>query len=687
MFTKEKNECSLSVDFAGGFVASLKIFGKELVCGKTPLFSLRLRDEKGTAQVLSAYDAKNVELIEKGDRVLAKYSGFEKNISVNVTLNHTDFAEWYIDIENGESDLYPEWVNFPDISLMPLADNGGIGKIVSTYNEGALISDIDKREGYEFCHYEPEYPSMGAYWMFPNMVSSQFMLYLAGENGLYTGAHDSDRGLKCIDFFPSGGGVIMQYRTFCGVSTGEDYSCCFPFVWKPFEGSWHKGADIYKAWFEKNLPSNVKKISDNKDLPEWYKDSPFVVSYCVRGVHDMDKMDANALFPYENVLPEIDRIAEVVGSRVLVLLMHWEGTAPWAPPYVWPPFGGEKMFSDFADKLHEKGHLLGVYCSGFGYTLKSNLIDDYDNTEIYKKQELWRAMCASPTGEVGISAICPAQRSGHDICVASELGKKILDEAYQPLFESKVDYAQILDQNHGGGQYLCYSKDHGHPHAPGKWMTSTMRTLLDGWNERGKGKLFGCESASAEPFIGNLSFSDNRYELNWYIGEPIPVYQYIYHEYLRNFQGNQVSCPFSNENDTMRARMAYSFSAGDCMTVVLTPFLELMANWGCHDFSKLPDKTLALTFAGNMQRFYQNEAKEYLYDGKMIAPVEFECEKLTYPHWENGYSLVPKIYSTAWEKNGKKVQIFVNHTTNDVQIELRGEKLTIKALDAKIIEL
>lgn len=686
MCKKNYGNLNIGVDFENGCVTFVDLAGEQLVHGKKPIFTIRLRDENAKKHIVTAFDAKKSSVTVNDASTVAVYGGFELDIEVVVTLKGTDCAQWYIDIKNN-TDMMIEWVNFPDISFAPLEKNGGKGKVVCTYNEGAVVDDAKLKAKSWFPHHEQEYPSKGAYWMFPNMVASQFMIYMCGDKGLYTGAHDKGRAVKGIDFWEENEGVVFQYRLFCGVNYGENFKTDYPIVWKGFEGSWHKGADIYKEWFENNLPSNVKKISENNNLPAWYEKSPFVVSYCVRGVHDMDKMDPNALFPYENALPLIDDIAKKVDSQLMVLLMHWEGTAPWAPPYVWPPYGGEEVFNSFADKLHERGHILGVYCSGFGYTLKSNLVEEYDNREAYANSNLWEAMCVSPEGEVGISDICQGQRMGYDICVASEMGREILDNAYQPLFESKVDYVQILDQNHGGGQYFCYSKQHNHPPAPGKWMTSTMRDLLDGWNERGKGKLFGCESASAEPFMGNLLFSDNRYELNWHIGEPAPVYQYIYHEYLRNFQGNQVSCPFSNVDDTMRARMAYSFCAGDCMTIVITPFGELMANWGCHDFSKLPDKEKTLLFAKNMQTFYKNKAKKYLYNGNMIAPIPFENTYVEYEDWNGRKIPVPCIYSTAWEKDGEKVQIFVNHTDTDIDITFNGHSLRVSATSAEIVNI
>lgn len=680
MFIHKTDGSSVAVDFENGTVSSVKLGEKELIGGKKPLFTVRLRDNEGNPSEFTAFDAAKCEPCENG----VKYSGFNADMSVIVTLDGKSSHDWHIAVENNTKMLI-EWVIFPDAVFKPLEENGGEGSVVCTYNEGAICNDINRKGGIT----PPEYPSQGWYWMFPYMLFGQFMCYQAHGNGLYLASHDADRAPKGIDFykFDDGNNVGMFFRHFPGKNYGEGFSLEYPVVWQGYEGAWQDGVQLYKNWFEENLPSNVKKISENPAIPEWYKDSPLVVTYPVRGIHDMDKMDPNALFPYENALPLIDEISERVNSRLLVLLMHWEGTAPWAPPYVWPPYGGEEMFNSFADKLHERNHVLGVYCSGFGYTAHSNLIESYDNTEKIEKEGLKSAMCVSPAGKVELSRICTGQRSGYDICAYSEKGKNILNEAYLPLFNSKVDYCQILDQNHGGSQYFCYSREHGHPHGPGKWMTENMRGLLDGWNKMGGGKLFGCESASSEPYIGNLLFSDNRFELNWRLGRPLPVYSYIYHEYLRNFMGNQVSCPLTNKKDSMCARLAYSFTAGDCMTLVVTPFGSLMTNWGNHDFSVLPDKDRAVTFAANMQKFYKEKAQKFLYDGKMIKPLETECNYEEYPLDNGKNASIPDVYTSAWEKDGERVQIFANHTLKDVTVKAGERSVTVPALGAAMINI
>ena len=690
MYTLNLSHMNLAVDFAAGHIQSLVIHGKERLAKTSPLFEIRLRDKAGNAVMCNAYEAASRVQTEDG----GEYRDFPiEGLSVRVFLTETNgAANWRISLSMDNADYFAEWVDFPLVKLPALKDNNALGtggQMLLPYNEGVLLSDSLIRRQTDFRHWDMVYPSIGCYFLFPNMISSQMMAYLWEDAGLYLGVHDPDRSVKGIDFDGDETATTLIIRLFCGTDFGEPFTTDYPIVWAVTDGRWESAAERYRTWFENHLPPRAVKIKDNPTLPEWYADAPLIVSYPVRGKFDTDDMAPNALYPYTNALPLLDKIRQETQSRLLVLLMHWEGTAPWAPPYVWPPYGGEENFNAFKDALHSKHDMLGVYCSGFGYTLQSRLVDDYNCEEDYKARHLEPAMCAAPDGHVEISKICTAQRSGYDICPASPLGKALLTEAYTPLFENGLDYAQILDQNHGGGQYFCYSRDHGHAPGPGKWMTQNMQNMLSEWNKAAPGMLFGCESAAAEPFIGNLLFSDNRYELNYFAGTPVPLYAYLYHEYLRNFMGNQVCCPFPTDMDTLSYRIAYSFAAGDCMTLVLTPDGELMSHWGLRDFSHLPDRDTTLSFIANLTRFYREKAKDYLFSGRMIPASPVVCDTvgidLAYPQRR---VILPAVFSSAWEsEDGRRARVLVNPQTTDVVCKVDGHDVTVPARDAVLLEM
>ena len=691
MYTLQLSHMTLSIDLPAGRITSLVIRDVERLTSPQPLFRARLRDKAGSTSLITAYDAASCR--ETGDGAI--YTAFPHPAGLTVAVSVTDregSAAWQAKASLDSDEYLLEWLDFPLINLPALADNnteGNGGRILYPYNEGVLISDAPLRQMTDFRHFDCEYPSLGCYPIFPNMISSQMQAYLWEDAGLYIGAHDPARAVKQIDFYEEDGGITMLTRLYCGVNYGESFAMDYPIVWTVTDPAWESAAEIYRDWFASSLPSNVKKVAEDPSLPAWYEDSPLVISYPVRGIHDMDEMYPNALFPYTNALPLLDELRAATESRLLVLLMHWEGTAPWAPPYVWPPFGGTETFNAFKDALHGKNDLLGVYCSGFGYTMQSNLIAEYNMQEEYDREELSRGMCAGPDNKVAISKICTGQRSGYDICPASPVGHDLLARAYAPLWKSGLDYVQILDQNHGGGQYFCYSRDHGHPPAPGGWMTARMQKMLIEWNREAPDMLFGCESAAAEPFIGSLRFSDNRFELNYMIGRPVPLYAYLYHEYLRNFMGNQVCCNLDTTVDTLRYRLAYSFSAGDCMTLVLTPDGSLMNNWGTRDFENIPDKEKALRLIRNLTRFYREQAKPFLHAGRMIPALPVEGGTVTYfCRFVERDVVLPAILTSAWESaDGRRAQILVNPEDRDAVCAVNGQTVTVPAMNAVLMEI
>lgn len=661
-------ETVVAVDMERGEIAAVSYRGRSIADGRVPMFCVKLRKRTGESRVLSSVSFRFVRF-ENG---VAFYSSDCLDVELLFTSQENGLA-CRANVKNKTSDLL-EW-----IELMPLFvpkklkdEQGGVGEIIYPYNEGCRVTNMAYRESMPFRYTEPDYPSKNSYSIFPNMVFAQFIAYLVGGFGVYLGMHDRERTTKHIDFCYQNGGIKMFIRTFCDVTYGQDYAMPFDYIFSFFEGSWHKAADIYYDWFQAHLPNGLQKIKDNVDLPAWYHQSPLVVAYALRGKNDTD-LTANGLYPYENAIPYLEEIAAATEGTVMALLMHWEGSAPWAPPYSWPPYGGEDAFGAFADRLHENSMLLGLYCSGFGWTQQSRIDMQYDCGEAFELLHIADGLCVDSDGTLK-SVICSSQRDGYDFCPACAQTKEIFKTEFEKICASKVDYVQALDQNHGGGPYFCYSDQHEHVPAPGKWQQIETNKLLENIDK--KGVLFGCESAAAEPFLAQLQFSDKRFQLNYYVGEPIPVYEYLYHEYVNNFMGNQICAMLEKSENNFTYRLAYSFASGDMLTVVLNGDGDLQYAW-C-DYvepkNKHLDKSVVLPFVKTLNEWQRHGGHGFLHYGKMIAPVQVKCEKEKFLLEDNKTYLRPdSVVTTAYEYNGKRVQFLVNYNLHDAEVAFDKE--------------
>lgn len=656
-----------------GYIESLVYQGKEYVGDVIPIFALSLRDKDGKQRLLDAFSMK----LTAADGNRYTYACPD----ATVTCSFDEELNWHIEV-TGVRDVV-EWVDFPQICVpYDLADRGGHSKILWGFNEGSLIENLTDRED-AFPYLDPVYPSQGVMGMFPAIVETQFMAYYDDRSGLYFGAHDRDYNLKGINFRAYGKGIKLEFRHFTGCRFGEDYRMPFPMVMRFFEGDYYDACDIYRDWFEE-VPH--LRISENPRLPDWYGKSPVVVTYPVRGHHDTDVMEPNKLFPYTNVLPQIERLEKAFGSKILVLLMHWEGTAPWAPPIVWPPYGGEAALGELIDALHRRGDVLGVYCSGLGWTVKSNLVD-YETQKRIAGEHLETEMCRSPEGTLPYSKICTGQRVGYDLCPTREFTSRVVRSQVDAMVGAGIDYIQLMDQNHGGTSYFCYSRDHGHPPVPGRWQVDAVRKLLDDVNARSGKVLFGCESAAAESYIPNLLFSDNRFELCYGIGQPVPVYAYLFHPYLNNFMGNQVIADYfvdyTRSPEGFWEHIAHAFIVGDMLTAVITDEGMIDWNWGKLDKSRpLPDQEKTETLIRNLNAWRQREGR-YLHTGRMIKPLPVECGTRTF-YRPNGSSYqLPEILTSAWvAEDGTRAQFFVNYTDAEAVCTVQARGI-VRSLDGE----
>ncbi len=684
-----KNGFSTVIDYQQGCIDAIKVCGNTLTYGNVPFFAIKLRTRTGESRVI---DASECRFIGKTDEAF-EYTHKEIDVQVFIQVEDNGLI-WRLSVKNKTNDLL-EWAEVASFGVNEKLkdEEGGIGEIVYPFNEGCLVSDMKKREYYPFRYIEPEYPSLGKYSIFPNMISSQFLAYIAEGKGVYYAMHDEDRTPKHVDFKYGEGNIRLLLRVFCNADYGEDYQMPFDCLMKFFDGGWQDACELYRTWFENNLPDGAKKIKDNKDLPAWYGESPIIVPYPIRGKCDTDVMEPNGLYPYENALPILTDISEKTQSKVMSLMMHWESTAPWAPPYMWPPYGGEELFSNYLIKAHAKNILVGLYCSGMGWTQQSNLIADYNKEEEFQRDGLADIMCANSDGKLQ-SEICKGQRRGYDLCPACEKSKELFAREINKLVKSGVDYVQAMDQNHGGGSYFCYSDKHGHVPAPGKWQIKETQAIID-CVDSGK-VLLGCESAAAEPFIGKLKFSDNRFELCYYVGLPIPLYSYLYHEYVNNFMGNQICHMLSEEEYNYSYRLAHSFICGDMLTAVIDDKGNIAYAWGSKCFKKHTDGDTAKTALKNLNGWRQKVGKRFLCTGRMIKPMQLTCDGKNTFILEDGIPFeVEKIMTSAYEYEGEKAQFIVNYNLIPVTVKLEKasdvyadyEKEEVSFKDIKELEI
>lgn len=690
----ENSFYKLTLNKETGSIKTIEKSGKNLIqtIGSAgPLFTIRFRDasKKGEIHEFNALQANECKTELKEGLITLIYSQFNNaDLKVVATVSmakDSPLMHWNLSVDNNTTYTI-DHIDFPNV-VVPndLIATGGTGRIFWPAQEGCVIEDARIRDENGMKYRPIEYPQMGWGGLYPSSVQMQFMAYYNAGGGLYLAAHDEQCNPKGIEFHQSGdNGIKLDFRLFAGGAGKGIYKMPYDMVMGVFDGDWYDAASIYRDWRETSKMPVPPKIKDNKILPDWYFESPVVVTYPVRGHKDMGDMTPNELYPYTNALKIIAKYNKDFNSKVMALLMHWEGSAPWAPPYVWPPYGGEKNYQAFVNGLHEKGNLAGLYASGIGYTLRSNTDTTYNKYKEYDEKHLDKVMKIAPDGILATNGVCAgpnAQRLGYDMCPANGFVKEVVLDQISKIAKSKTDYIQYFDQNLGGGCYPCYSTTHGHPYGPGLWQNEAMHNIFKGFqpviDSAGYKFLVGCEAAASEANIPFLLFNDARATINLFVGTPIPAYAFVNHEYVNNFMGNQngVSAAIDLKKSPMNflQRLSYAFCAGDMLTVILRGNGDMIWDWGTLWEADIPNQENIIQLVRNLNSWRTGAGKEFLVTGKMLKPLAFkgatDLPMITKP---GGRSInFPSVFSSDWQYGPDlKAQFFVNYLPYEQEITI-----------------
>lgn len=649
-----------------GEVVSLRYCGTEFAapepCG---IFEIQLRDFIGNALPLGTDDFASVSVKTEGAVHALHFDACEP--SPGTTVDATAEVRggetvWNITVHPGTGDFKVEWIDFPRIRLRRFHD----GRYLLPFAEGTLIDDLRIREkNADFRCEKSEYPMTGLSGFYPGPAAVQFEAYLARGGGLFIGCRDAAHFPKTIDFMPDDSGAAV---TLLQHFTGGADSVAYETVTAGFRGGWEDAAEIYRAWMESHDRTLPGKLEDR--MISWLAKSPVLLIYPVRGKGlDTGAMPENEYFPYTSALPVVERYRAAWRNPLMALIMHWEGTAPWAPPYIWPPYGGEAKLRDYADALHAAGDTVGLYGSGIAWTQKSMIDTSYDRRAEFEEKHLDREVCAGPHGEL-YSRVCNGAhgtRLGHDLCPERPFTAAVVRHEIRAAAECGVDYLQYFDQNQGCASPLCYSKTHGHPALPGAWQTDAMRELLRKAQEAAGHTVLGCENAAAEPYIGTCRLNDLRSNLAWGAGgSPVPLYPYLFHEYVSGFKGNGVCLtqwvdvgrtPFF-----LQWEIAWNFVNGNLLSVVLKDGGHIHWHWSLRWSVPEPEQKPLVDLIGNLSEWRRGAASEFLIAGRMEKAPRVTCGTRRIHLKNRAPAECPRVESSAWEHAGRRAVILANYS-------------------------
>lgn len=678
------SEMTLKIDARQGKPVSLLVHGEECLAAAGSYFCrFQTRNITGNPRQLADKDASSIKIKKTGANEIHARLRFDRTyfpdghfeVDVRMCILSSGFLAWDFTFINS-TDESLEWIECPGLVFKnDYVEKAGAVRLFWPAQEGALIEGMSARNASWMKPKMLGYPTPGWGGFYPGPTQMQFMAYMRHDKGLYVAAHDKEGNTKYIEFYDQGEGVRFEFVHFCSASKEKRFSLGYSMVMKAFRGDWHDAAELYRTWAEASITLLPPKTTRNSRMPKWVLESPLVVTYPIRGVgHHAGKTEPNEYSPPTKALPALRRLAEALDTKLLVLLMHWEGTAPWSPPYVWPPLGGEADMRRFAKELHKDGHKLGLYCSGTGWTeITSTGNNKYDRRAEFKSKKLDRFMCTGPRSEM-YSVVCndDSIRWGYDMCSATDFCVDVITNEAVKMAEAGVDYIQLFDQNLGCSSYICYSPNHGHPPGPGPWQRESMTRLLQKvtgtLRKKGLKTVLGCEAAAAEGYIAELPVNDLRAMVGWEAGVPVPAYSYVYHEYTGNFYGNQ--CGILEQLDEVKSplnyqmRAAMAFTSGDILTAILKDKGQIHWGWCVKWDVTPPPQEQVISFTRLLLDWRRNQAAPFLTTGRMLKPFDVQnvAPITTYMRRPVTFNN-PAIMSSRWQSpDGRQAQIFVNWT-------------------------
>jgi ACS family hexuronate transporter-like MFS transporter len=535
------------------------------------LFRLTVAGADGKVRDLTAADASEwaptVVAGAKGQELVLRYRGLGRedlDVECRVRLDREDgMSYWKIAVANRSSQSLRSVV-YPVLSA--------VDRLGEEWRDDRLLAPGQWSAGHVRHSQGPPQPFPGGgKSLHPGPAPVQFLAYYDSTAGLYIATRDSVGHPKRLGFTNGAEGLDLSVQHEIWKSAGQTWALPYEVVLGAFHGDWYAAADIYKKWAT-GQPWCARKLTERSDIPAWFREGrPFVrflprageYTGAGRPPRAPDLFRSRPPLPAPGLMPRAPAlfadIGRALGAPFVVVEYGWEKQAMWINPDVFPPYGGDELFRRQNDALRRAGNVLCAYISGTHWAVAKVGRTDWDGQPDFER----RGLAAAATG--------PDQKPIVDqrpwaanvrLCIGSPLTRETMLGLVSGLAGRGVGFVQY-DQNVGGQAYECHNSAHPHPPGYGEWMAQATHEFLRAARRAGRTADRDFVLTIEQPgehFIQDLDGFNDRPYASTKFGESVPVFQYLYHEYILSFGGDNnvgLHCPESE-----LIRLARSLHAG-----------------------------------------------------------------------------------------------------------------------------
>jgi len=503
-------------------------------------------------------------------------------------------------------------------------------------------------------------------------ASMQFMAYYDQRAGLYLAAHDSAGNVKELDLAGGSEAMTLAVRHLVPERASGRVDIDYDTLLGGFPGDWYTAADVYREWAQKQWWCRAKWM-DRPDVAHWAKTWPSMVKL------DGYKSDS----PAESYQSLANITADFRGhlGQDVITFFHgwgkngWQMGAPRREPH--PPWGGIDVFRKAMSDIRDAGGRPFVFIMT-DYALEAREVDPpYNDRETFQKEAL-------PFGKMGLDGtnLLRQFRDKHFLarmCPTTEYWRQCLVNKTVQLVELGVPFVQ-MDCFPCTLAQPCYNPSHGHDPGFGKWWFEGYRDILDACREAGKSlnpEFAMTTEEMCELFIPNLDFYMNRAHgsprslYDAYGAVSIPLFTYIYHEYLPPYagEGDGTTLPRVDRKDSS---LNYR---GIALSLLWGRLFSVRVRGPYESYEPEPKTFDFYLRAHAAARGY---AYEYVVEGRMIPPLPVKTPEFEISYWRywanppsSGRFISPAVLSSAWQSpKGSRAALFVNITDQETPVEV-----------------